>query len=100
MNKPTFRTICQYLGVSARISIGAAMLIPAAQAGNTWIGGAAGAEQDWNNATNWGGALPLATDNITINVGSAGNFPIISADPDSAAWMAKSRAGSQRCSGC
>jgi hypothetical protein len=74
----TFLAICQTLGVSARAAIGAALLIPAAQAGNTWIGGAPGAEQDWNNATNWGGAFPVG--NTTVNVGT-GNFAIISADP-------------------
>ncbi|WP_035610491.1 autotransporter-associated beta strand repeat-containing protein [Haloferula sp. BvORR071] len=77
--KPTFRTICQYLGVSARMSIGAAILsAPAAYAGTNWIGGTVGAEQDWNNVGNWGGAFPVG--NTTVNV-STGNFPVISADP-------------------
>lgn len=80
MNKPAFRTICQYLGVSCRLSIGAAFFIPAAQAGTNWVGGAAGATQDWNTAANWGGALPLATESITINL-ATGNFPVITADP-------------------
>lgn len=80
MNKPTFRTICQYLGVSCRLSVGAAMLIPAAQAGTNWVGGTAGAEQNWNNPGNWGGALPLANESVTINI-ATGNFPVIVADP-------------------
>lgn len=82
MTKPTFRNICQYLGLSCRLSVGAAVLIPAAQAGDTWVGGAAGAPQDWNNPANWGGAFPAGT-NAFVNIGSAGNFPIISATPTS-----------------
>jgi autotransporter-associated beta strand protein len=78
MYKPTFHTICQYLGVSCRLSIGAAMLSVPAEAGNLWIGGTAGAEQDWNTAANWGGAFP--TGNATVNIGT-GNFPILSAEP-------------------
>ncbi len=82
MNKPAFRTVCQYLGVSCRISIGSAMLIPAAQAADTWVGGAAGSPQDWNAPANWGGAFPAGT-NAFVNTATAGLFPIISATPTS-----------------
>ena len=54
------------------------MLSVPAHAGNVWIGGTAGAEQDWNNAGNWGGAFPVG--NTTVNIGT-GNFPVITADP-------------------
>lgn len=77
--QPKFLSICQILGISARISIGAAMLVPLANAGNTWIGGTAGFEQDWNKDTNWGTAFPLPTENAIINV-ATGNFAIITAD--------------------
>lgn len=44
-----------------------------AQAGLTWTGTT---NQDWNTATNWGGAFPVG--NTTVNT-ATGNFPIISA---------------------
>jgi len=73
---PKFRLASQYLGVTSRLSA-AALLTHVTYAGDIWIGGAAGDTQNWNNATNWGGAFP--TGNAQINIGT-GNFPIISAD--------------------
>ena len=45
-----------------------------AQAGLTWTGTT---NQDWNTATNWGGAFPTGG-NTTVNT-ATGNFPIIAA---------------------
>ncbi|WP_035610600.1 autotransporter-associated beta strand repeat-containing protein [Haloferula sp. BvORR071] len=78
MYQPKFRTVCRYLGVSARISIGAAIFATPALAGNLWVGGTVGAEQDWNDIGNWGGAFPVG--NTSVNV-ATGNFPIITATP-------------------
>ncbi len=72
--KPKFSTRPQNFGqIIVRFVGVAAVGTLTAQAGNTWTGTT---NQDWNTASNWGGALP-STSAITINT-ATGNTPIIS----------------------
>lgn len=48
------------------------------QSGSIWIGGAPGAETDWNTESNWCGGVPSSTDNINV-FSSSTNYPVIQA---------------------
>src|SRR5687768_16386249 len=76
MKKTRIHPISSCLGITGRLSA-AALLTQVTYAGDVWVGGTAGDEQNWNNAANWGGAFPVG--NAQINIGT-GNFPIINAD--------------------
>jgi len=76
MKKTRIHTVSSCLGITSRLSA-AALLTQVTYAGDIWVGGTSGDEQNWNNAANWGGAFP--TGNAQINIGT-GNFPIISGD--------------------
>ncbi len=57
----------------------AALPLGPALGDETWVGGAAGSERDWNSAANWTPAtLPTAVDNVLINGGPA-DKPLIGA---------------------